>query len=178
MERKGRRRFLGITLLFAFGGLAMPGWRLAQPPYDQEPNSTPMPPQSQPLKLKLSLDKKVYKTGEPIEITFEVINESKTPQHLVFSTTQKYDFEILSGKDLKAPLLWRWSQGRLFGQIVTQQTLQPGDKLCFKETIPPKDEKHLEGLPPLKPGTYLLVAVLTTMPRTARPSVSCLFQVK
>jgi hypothetical protein len=142
-----------------------------------EGNEEPAPMPLNPLKLSLKLDKKTYKPGEPIVVQFQVTNTSKTSQQLAFATTQHYDFEIHGG-DVKGPVIWRWSKGRLFGQVVIQQALSPGQEITYKETIYPQDMTHPEGLPPLKPGKYTLLAILTTMPRTARPSVSCTFEVK
>ncbi|CEK14448.1 Intracellular proteinase inhibitor [Chthonomonas calidirosea] len=167
------QKIFGISLFVLFGFVGSCTLGFAQ----GDGNETPMPMPSNPLKLTLKLDKQTYSPDEPIVVQFRVTNVSKTSQRLAFATTQHYDFEIHAG-DVKGPVIWRWSKGRLFGQVVLQQTLAPGQEILYKETIYPQDAKHPEGIPPLKPGKYTLLAILTTMPRTARPSVSCTFEVK
>src|SRR5262245_21866898 len=51
-----------------------------------------------------------------------VRNNGETPIPFVFNTTQRFEIELVSAE---GKLLTRWSQGQLFGQVVTREELAP-----------------------------------------------------
>jgi hypothetical protein len=62
-----------------------------------------------------------------------VRNEDAAAAVLTFATTQRYDVEI---RDLRDTLLWRWSEGMMFGQVLGEERIAAGDSLGFTERCP------------------------------------------
>lgn len=128
--------------------------------------------------LKVSSGKAKYSPSDPIKITFTVKNDGKAPQELNFSTAQKFDLEIRRGSSLKSPLEWQWSHDKMFAQMLTNISMKPGQTITFSETFKPGSIKKKGDVLPISPGTYLIVATLTTMPKTARMHTTASFIVK
>jgi hypothetical protein len=82
--------------------------------------------------VKVETDKTVYKLGETVNITFTISNESNVFQKLTFNTAQTYDFVIfnIAKNDLG---FYRWSQGRMFAEVITEINLEPNEVKVFKE---------------------------------------------
>jgi len=101
--------------------------------------------------VKVETDKTVYKLGEIVNITFTISNESNTPQKLIFNTAQIYDFVIfnIAKNDLG---FYRWSQGKMFAQVITEINLEPNEVKTFKEQW---NQKSNSGSP-VSVGTYRL----------------------
>ncbi len=72
------------------------------------------------LGASLAADKAVYGPGEAIRLTFEVVNEGESPLRLEFTSMQRFDFAI---EDASGTELWRWSDGRAFGQALGEEVL-------------------------------------------------------
>ena len=68
-------------------------------------------------------DKPSYAKGEPIAMTFKVFNQTEERITFHFSDAQRYDFII---EDRKGNKVWRWSDGRMFAQVLGEETLGPG----------------------------------------------------
>lgn len=141
-------------------------------------NVTPAPPEPKapvaPVVLSVTTDKKLYHAGEPIKMTLTVKNATASEANLMFATTQKYDFAIRRGKKPDAPVLWQWSKGTMFGQILMTRSLPAGKTLTFTETLDPV-AKHV----PLTPGDYTLRATLATFgPPASRPAATVPFRIR
>ncbi len=70
---------------------------------------------------------------------------------LSFSSAQRFDLwlEDSSGREL-----WRWSDGRMFAQVVGSETLEPGGRtLLYRVDVPAPEEA----------GRYRLVGELTIL---------------
>ena len=107
--------------------------------------------------VKVETDKTVYKLGETVNITFTISNESNVFQKLTFNTAQTYDFVIfnIAKNDLG---FYRWSQGKMFAQVITEINLEPNEVKVFKEQW---NQKSNSGSP-VSAGTYRINFWLTT----------------
>jgi hypothetical protein len=101
--------------------------------------------------VKVETDKVVYKLGETVNITFTISNESNIFQKLTFNNAQTYDFVIFNVEknDLG---FYRWSQGKMFAQVITEITLEPNEIKTFNEQW---NQKSNSGSP-VSFGTYRL----------------------
>ncbi len=78
--------------------------------------------EAQGLTVTLAADKAVYAPGEPIALTLRVVNGTPKPVRLSFRTGQRFDLVMEDGQGREA---WRWSVGRLFAQVLGEETLEP-----------------------------------------------------
>lgn len=117
-----------------------------------------------PLALTLTMDRQVYSAGSPIKLTMTVKNVSKAAVRLHFASGQMYDFLIRKGTDREAPPIWQWSSGQVFAQMLQDQKLEPGKVRMYAATCSPSPDS-------LRPGTYTVTGVLTTM-GDKRPTVT------
>ena len=76
------------------------------------------------LTCYLTTDRNSYKPGDTIRMQMQVRNPTAEALVLNFNTSQQYDFTV---SDAEGKTVWKWSQGRMFAQMLTQKTLQPGD---------------------------------------------------
>lgn len=71
---------------------------------------------------------------EALELTLSVANEGDEAVELDFSDAQRAEFvatEVDSGEEM-----WRWSEGRMFGQVLGIEVLDPGDQLEYEVEWP------------------------------------------
>ena len=104
------------------------------------------------LSLAVSAGDKTFKTRESIPLELVVRYRGKNPLTLNFSTSQRYDFQI----EKEGKILWRWSQGRMFAQVVGQFDLSP-------ELPEVRYRALFQGR--LPPGQYKARGLLTTQSR-------------
>jgi hypothetical protein len=98
------------------------------------------------LRAILLTDKTTYSSGEPVRIQLALKNEGKDPLAFGGGTSQRYDFVVRSeGKEI-----WRWSQGRLFAQMLISWKLPPGASVAYTAAWLQKDN----GGKPVPPGRY------------------------
>jgi hypothetical protein len=104
----------------------------------------------------------IKQEGKVILVTFIVKNDTDHGIPLQFNTTQHFDYMIedTSGKKVK-----QYSEGLMFGQIVTRRELAKGELLKYKTEI--------TGL---TPGNYKLTIWLTDA--TIKPKISQTFSVQ
>ena len=97
--------------------------------------------------ISMSTDKMSYSVGEPIKMTLKVFNYTKEKFAFYFNTSQRYDFII---KNEKGNKIWRWSEGRMFAQMLGEEILGPTNTevICTEE---------YEGK--LSPGYYKITGV-------------------
>ena len=109
------------------------------------------------MQLTLHTDRESYSPGHPVHLRLEVINDRAEPVRLTFNSSKKYDFEVL-WEDQR---IWRWSAGRLFAQVLTEETLAPGQRQSFEATW---DGRTTSG-DVAKPGEYLARGIVTVSGR-------------
>lgn len=114
------------------------------------------------MTIALSADKAAYAVGEPVFFTLRVANETSKPVHLSFRTAQRFDLVI---HDSQGREVWRWSGGRVFGQVLEEETLNPdGGELLFRAIIErglPKGMYTVTGIIPALEGALLARTTLT-----------------
>jgi len=70
--------------------------------------------------------------GDGVQFRFTVVNAGDTPVELTFRDACRADFAVHEdGEEV-----WRYSDDRMFAQVVTDADLQPGETAAFEETWP------------------------------------------
>ena len=112
------------------------------------------------VKVVLTAEKAVYTPGEPITFTFRVVNGTPKPVRLSFRTTQRFDLVL---QDQQGREVWRWSAGRVFAQVLGEETLNPsGGELLYQATV--------EGAFPQ--GVYTVTGIIPAMEGTLSASIT------
>lgn len=107
-------------------------------------------PASPKLDLSLRISDRSFAPEEPIEVILEVTNRTRETIRLTFSTSQRFDLTL---QDSSGQVIWRWSEGRFFLQMIGEELLTPDIvALRFVATI---------AAPP-KRGRYILRGLLTS----------------
>jgi hypothetical protein len=75
-----------------------------------------------PPELGSSLNVRVVADSVAFEI--HVTNTTSSPIALEFATAQRYDFEVTQRDGDR---VWRWSDGMMFAQALSQEELGPGE---------------------------------------------------
>jgi len=84
-------------------------------------------------------------TNDGVEFSFTVTNAGDDPVLLAFDSGFLAEFVVSDGERE----VWRWSDGRLFTQVRSSETLEPGGSLTRDATWPDPT-----------PGAYEAVATL------------------
>ena len=71
----------------------------------------PQPVSNVQAVVSVTTDRQTYTTGEVIELTLELQNNSDQPLLLYFTTGQRYDFSI---RRTPADTVWSWSKETMF----------------------------------------------------------------
>ena len=110
--------------------------------------------------VSVTTNRAIYDTGERIVIELIVFN--RTPEKLTFhfKDAQRYDFVIEDGE---GKVVWRWSNGRMFAQVLGEETLGPDRAdVVYTETY----------AGPLEPGDYKVIGILVAQDRPLSASVT------
>ena len=110
--------------------------------------------------VSLSTDKAIYAAGESIVMELVVFNRTGESLTFDFMNAQHYDFII---EDAEGNSVWRWSEGRMFAQMLGEETLGPGrEEVVYTET-------HTGPLPP---GGYKVTGSLISANRPLSASLT------
>ena len=123
----------------------------------------PQPVSNVQAVVSVTTDRQTYTTRDVIEVTLELRNTSDQPLVLDFSTGQRYDFAILS---TPADTVWSWSEGRMFMQMLGQETVQPNQVLVYREQVSPQ----------LPAGTFTIVGRIVAQDQTLMASAVIVVQ--
>jgi len=101
------------------------------------------------LSMDLELAETDYRAGDPITLTarLTVRNWAADPSALTFPTSQSYDLEI---RDDQGKVVYVWSRGQVFSQIMTELQIQYEKDYAINATVGK-----------LAPGKYIAQAWLT-----------------
>jgi len=125
----------------------------------QSAGAGPLPNQ-RTFGASLSTDQAIYRSGEPIRITFEVFNHTPTSVRFDFTSSQRYDIVI---EDQQGKEIWRWSADRMFTMALGQETLGPAKpRLTYK----------VEYTAKLESGTHKITSLLTDANRQISATIS------
>jgi len=83
------------------------------------------------LSVSFTTDKLIYRVGTTITVKYTVTNLTDKPLVLTFPTTRQYDWTVT---DAEGNLVYRWSDGKAFGQVVTQLTIPVGTSDSFESS--------------------------------------------
>ncbi len=74
-------------------------------------------------------------TDEAVRFVFTVRNAGDGPADLEFRDSCHADFAVYDGEEER----WRWSDGRMFMQVIEHRTMAPGDEETFEGEWEPAD---------------------------------------
>ena len=113
----------------------------------ERPPAVTRPVADSGVTVTLRTDQPRYKPGQPITLSLTVSNPTERPAVLRFSSAQRYEFTI---QDQGGKSYWQWGAGRMFAQVLGQETLASGDSLVYRESFRGQ----------LPPGTYRAVGTI------------------
>src|SRR5450756_2171987 len=91
------------------------------------------------LGVSFTTDKLIYRVGTTITVKYTITNLTDKPLVLTFLSAQQYDWTIT---DAEGNLIYRWSDGRAFAQVITQLTIPAGASEGFESSwLIPRDLK-------------------------------------
>ena len=91
------------------------------------------------LGVSFTTDKLIYRVGTTITVKYTITNLTDKPLVLTFPSAQQYDWTIT---DAEGNLIYRWSDGRAFAQVITQLTIPAGASEGFESSwLIPRDLK-------------------------------------
>ena len=99
------------------------------------------------LIITISTDKPEYFVTQKVNFVLTIKNKGLNPIMLNFSTSQRYDFVILKGKNK----IWVWSRDKVFLQVLGSEILEPGEAKSYSETWTPTET-----------GDYTLIGIVTS----------------
>ena len=91
--------------------------------------------QSRGVAFTLALDKSVYARGELIRFTLTLRNTTSAEAVIEYPTSQPHDVLVLQD----GRLVWQWSAGKAFLQVLTRLRLAPGEVRLFEIEWDQKD---------------------------------------
>ncbi|SEV98032.1 BsuPI-related putative proteinase inhibitor [Natrinema salifodinae] len=118
------------------------------------------------MSLEGSLETAGDDERDAVLFVLTVTNEGDEPIELQFSDACKAEFVLVDGDDTgdgEGEEVWRFTEGRMFAQVLSSETLEPGDSSSYEA----------EWSDP-EPGEYAAVAELRARNETcdARTDVS------
>lgn len=97
--------------------------------------------------ISMLTDKMNYSVDEPITMTLKIFNYTEEEITFYFNNGQRYDFII---EDEEGSKIWRWSEGRMFAQMLGEEILGPTNtEVIYTEEY--KDK--------LSPGYYKITGI-------------------
>ncbi len=109
--------------------------------------------------ISISTGKMSYSVGEPIKMTLKVFNYTEEDIVFRFNNSQRYDFII---EDEEGNEIWRWSEGRMFAQMLGEEILGPSNSEVIY-TVEYKDR--------LSPGYYKVTGFFIAQDRPMSGSI-------
>ena len=110
--------------------------------------------------VSLTTDKAFYAAGESIVMELIVFNRTSESLTFDFRDAQHYDFIV---EDAEGNSVWRWAEGRMFIQVLGEETLGPGrEEVVYTETY----------AGPLQPGGYKVIGALVSANRPLSTSLT------
>ncbi len=130
---------------------------------DQQGDHVPQkvePTEIEGFGVSLSVNQPIYSVGGQITVTLQVFNNTEQEITLHFRDAQRYEFTI---EDEEGKEVWRWSNGRMFAQVLGEETLGPDRaEVVYTETY--------AGT--LGPGEYKLSGILVALERPLSASLT------
>ena len=99
-------------------------------------------------------ERRAFRTAESITLRITLANSGATAQRLEFSSARTHDAIVRAAGGRE---VWRWSQGRMFAQMLSELILAPGES---RELTLRWDPTGSEGG---APGDYVAVALIPVL---------------
>ena len=119
----------------------------------QIPQTLKVTPPAQPVTL--TTQHGTYKSGQPVRMTFQVVNTSGKAVTYNFGSGQRFDITAASAAGTQ---VWDSASGKLFTQNLSSLSVAPGKALVYHAVWNGRDASGR----PLPPGVYTLSAHLTS----------------
>ncbi len=147
---------MSIAVLAGVFGLAMAGWG----ENEEIPAQGGGTMAESTFGVSLTIDKAIYAAGESIVMELVVFNRTAESLTFDFRDAQHYDFII---EDTEGNSVWRWAEGRMFIQVLGEETLGPGrEEVVYTGTY----------AGPLEPGDYKVIGALVSYNRPLSASLT------
>lgn len=88
-------------------------------------------PAAQDIHVNFTTDQLIYRVGTRLTVKYTIVNLSDQPLVLDFPTAQQFDWTIT---DISGKVIYRWSKGRAFAQVLTHLTIPAGASDGFETT--------------------------------------------
>ncbi len=148
--------FISVAVLAGVFGLVTAGWGGSEVISAQTDNTMA----ELTFGVSLTTDKAIYAAGESIVMELIVFNRAAESLTFDFRDAQHYDFII---EDAEGNSVWRWAEGRMFAQVLGEETLGPGrEEVVYTETY----------AGPLQPGGYKVIGALISANRPLSASLT------
>ena len=150
-----RTSLMSVVVLAGVFGLATAGWGGSEDISAQTDGAMA----ELTFGVSLTTDKAIYTAGESIIMELTVFNRTAENLTFDFRDAQHYDFII---EDAEGNSVWRWAEGRMFAQVLGEETLGPGrEEVVYTETY----------AGPLQPGGYKVIGALVSTNRPLSASL-------
>ena len=147
--------WMSVAVLAGVFGLGAAGWGGSQ----EIPAQGGTAMEELTFGVSVSTDKAIYAAGESVVMELIVFNRTAENLTFGFGDTQHYDFII---EDTEGNSVWRWGEGRVFAQVLGEETLGPGrEEVVYTETY----------AGPLGPGGYKVIGALISYNRPLSASL-------
>lgn len=107
--------------------------------------------------------------GEAVPVELVLTNRSDNAVRIPLNTGQKYEFEIWQGNKM----VWRWSQGRFFTQVLGNTVIQPNEEVTYRIQW---DQRNADGQR-VPAGTYQVRAYVPTRSADFKVGSSATFSI-
>ena len=147
---------MSVAVLAGVFGLATAGWGGGEEIFVQTNDAMA----ELTFGVSLTTDKAIYAAGEGIVMELIVFNRTAESLTFDFRDAQHYDFII---EDTEGNSVWRWAEGRMFIQVLGEETLGPGrEEVVYTGTY----------AGPLEPGDYKVIGALVSYNRPLSASLT------
>ena len=85
----------------------------------------------------LTVGKSTYLPGQPVQLTVTLANPTAQEATVELATSQVYDVLIFRGQQV----IWRWSEGKAFLQVISRVTLRPGEARPYDVVWDQRDDQ-------------------------------------
>jgi hypothetical protein len=130
--------------------------------------SSPTAPKPGHLSLSVGLSSTHLTAGQPLTLTFTVLNDGGEPVELVFGDSCRFDLSVASGQ----AVVWNALAKYACLQQVTRSSLRPGEAFVFENIW---DQSRNSG-GWVGPGTYSVVGTLRASGRPLSPAATLIIR--
>ena len=106
----------------------------------EKPKPTSSEIKTNKIEVRLTSDKRIYKTGETVSFTITARNTTNEDQILNFNSGQSFDIAVTPVKGSTPS--WNWSHDMAFTDALREQTLEPKETITFSATWNQTDDSE------------------------------------